>query len=141
MACRGVRLAGLYGLGDDTTLPAGSWIAVRRRRGQRFPATRVERKGRLDRGAFPRCDDPAAAEAVLASALADDRRATPALELIDGKKVLELVPAGRPLKDGAVERIVAEAELDAVLYAGDDLADLRAFEVLDRLAGRRALAP
>ena len=31
------------------------------------------------------------------------------MELIEGKKVLELVPAGRPLKGGAVERIVADA--------------------------------
>jgi len=44
------------------------------------------------------------------------------------------VPAGRPLKGGAVERIVIDAALDAVLYAGDDQADLKAFEVLDRLS-------
>jgi trehalose 6-phosphate phosphatase len=50
--------------------------------------------------------------------------------------VVELVPAGRPLKEGAVERIVADERLDAVLYAGDDTADLRAFEALDRLAER-----
>jgi hypothetical protein len=30
------------------------------------------------------------------------------MELIEGKKVLELVPAGRPLKGGAVERIVVD---------------------------------
>ena len=44
------------------------------------------------------------------------------------------MPGGRPLKEGAVERIVTEARLDAVLYAGDDVADQRAFEALDRLA-------
>ena len=48
--------------------------------------------------------------------------------------VVELVPAGRPLKEGAVERIVADEHLDAVLYAGDDVADIGAFEALDRLA-------
>ena len=53
---------------------------------------------------------------------------------------IELVPAGRPLKEGAVERIVEEARLDAVLYAGDDVADIRAFEALDRLAERAARA-
>jgi trehalose 6-phosphate phosphatase len=54
--------------------------------------------------------------------------------VIEGKRVLELVPAGRPLKEGAVERVVSEAKLDGVLYAGDDVADLRAFAALDRAA-------
>ena len=47
--------------------------------------------------------------------------------------VLELVPAGRPMKGAAVERL-ARGELEAVLYAGDDHADLDAFAALDRLA-------
>ena len=54
------------------------------------------------------------------------------LDLIDGKRVLELVPAGRPLKEGAVERLLEQERLEAVLYAGDDVADLRAFAALDR---------
>jgi trehalose 6-phosphate phosphatase len=58
------------------------------------------------------------------------------LDLLWGKMVIELVPAGRPLKEGAVERIVDDERLDAVLYAGDDVADIRAFEALDRLAER-----
>ncbi|MFM7718645.1 MAG: trehalose-phosphatase, partial [Actinomycetota bacterium] len=48
-----------------------------------------------------------------------------------------LVPADRPLKGGAVERIVGEHALDAALFAGDDLADLEAFQALDRLAAQR----
>jgi trehalose 6-phosphate phosphatase len=56
------------------------------------------------------------------------------LEVIEGKMVIELVPCGRPMKGGALERIAGEHELQAVLYAGDDHADLDAFEALDRLA-------
>ncbi len=56
------------------------------------------------------------------------------LELIEGKMVLELVPPDRPLKGGAVERLAGEHALEALLYAGDDHADLAAFAALDRLS-------
>jgi trehalose 6-phosphate phosphatase len=49
--------------------------------------------------------------------------------------VVEVVPAGRPRKGGAVRRLVEEVRPAAALYAGDDLADLEAFAELDRLAG------
>src|SRR4029079_16355329 len=55
------------------------------------------------------------------------------LELIEGKMGDHRVPPGRPRKGGAVERLVGELELTAVLYAGDDVADLDAFAALDRL--------
>ena len=48
--------------------------------------------------------------------------------------VLELVPRDRPMKGGAVERLAGEHGLEAVLFAGDDVADLDAFAALDRLA-------
>jgi trehalose 6-phosphate phosphatase len=54
--------------------------------------------------------------------------------LMEGKMVLELVPADRPMKGGAVERLARERGLDAVLFAGDDVADIDAFEALDRLS-------
>ena len=80
-------------------------------------------------------EDAASAQGALATGLASVAEAA-GLELLPGKMVIELVPAGRPLKEGAVERIVEEGRLGAVLYAGDDVADLRAFEALDRLAER-----
>jgi trehalose 6-phosphate phosphatase len=54
------------------------------------------------------------------------------MALLSGKHVVELVPAGFPLKEGAVERIIEADALRAALYAGDDIADLLAFEALDR---------
>ena len=54
------------------------------------------------------------------------------MALLSGKHVVELVPAGFPLKEGAVERIIESDALHAALYAGDDIADLLAFEALDR---------
>lgn len=128
----GVRLAALYGIGDDTTLPEGLEDRVRAI-ASAIPGIRVEPKGGSIAVHYRGASDPTAAEAALAETLAPIA-VEAGMELIEGKKVLELVPAGRPLKGGAVEQIVVDAGLDAVLYAGDDQADLKAFEVLDRLA-------
>ena len=137
MAIDGVLLAGLYGLGDDTgEVPASVVVAVTDA-AARVPGTRVERKGGSIAVHFRGADDSRAAEALLHPLLGPIAREA-GLEMIAGKKVLELLPAGRPLKEGVVERIVQEGDLDAVLYAGDDQADLRAFEALDRLAARGA---
>jgi len=128
----GVRLAALYGMEDESILPEGLEDRVRAIVAG-IPGVRVEPKGGSIAAHYRAASDPVAAEAALSEALAPVAEET-GLELLAGKKVLELVPAGRPLKGGAVDAIVAQAGLDAVLYAGDDLADLRAFEVLDRLA-------
>jgi len=62
--------------------------------------------------------------------------ATYDLEVVPGKRILELAPAGLPRKGGAVERIVRERELTAVVFAGDDVGDLDAFAALGRLRTR-----
>lgn len=126
----GVRLAALYGIEDEATLPEGLEDRVREIAAA-IPGVRIEPKGGAIAAHFRAASDPAAAEAALAEALGPIASEA-GMELIEGKKVLELVPGGRPLKGGAVEAIVTDAALDAVLYAGDDVADLRAFEVLDR---------
>jgi trehalose 6-phosphate phosphatase len=54
--------------------------------------------------------------------------------------LVELVPAGRLQKGGAVERIVGENDLSAALFAGDDVADDEAFHMLDSLAEQGLLA-
>ena len=131
----GVRLAALYGLAESAPDLPEQLVAVVRAAAAGIVGTRVEPKGGSVAIHFRAADDPVAAHAELVEALspiASDAH----LELLPGKMVLELVPAGRPLKEGAVERIVEEERLDAVLYAGDDVADLRAFEALDRLSER-----
>jgi len=131
----GVRLAALYGLAESAPDLPEQLVAAVRAAAAGIVGTRVEPKGGSVAIHFRAADDPVAVHAELVEALspiASDAH----LELLPGKMVLELVPAGRPLKEGAVERIVAEERLDAVLYAGDDVADLRAFEALDRLSER-----
>jgi trehalose 6-phosphate phosphatase len=131
----GVRLAALYGLAEESSpLDEGVLDAVTSA-AREVPGTRVERKGASVAVHYRAADDPAEAAAALATVLAPIARES-GLDLLAGKMVVELVPAGRPLKEGAVERIVADEHLDAVLYAGDDVADIGAFLALDRLAER-----
>jgi trehalose 6-phosphate phosphatase len=129
----GIRYEGLYGLGptaggnvddefgDDvqavTAAVAGAW---------------VERKGVTLAVHYRHAPDPPAAREELASPLADIalRRG---YDLLEGKMVFELAPAGESRKGGAVTRIVRETGARAALYAGDDLPDLEAFAALDAL--------
>ena len=98
------------------------------------PGSRVERKGASVAVHYRAADDPSIAHEQLAAGLAPIADEA-GLELLPGKMVIELVPAGRPLKEGGrADR--RRRGLEAVLYAGDDVADLRAFEALDRLAER-----
>jgi len=131
----GVRLAALYGLAEQVTQLPDEVLASVREVASAVPGARVEPKGGSVAVHYRAADDAVAAQSLLAGGLAPVALAAE-LDLLPGKMVIELVPAGRPLKEGAVERIVEDERLDAVLYAGDDVADIRAFEALDRLAER-----
>jgi trehalose 6-phosphate phosphatase len=126
----GVMIVGTHGLEDEPPMPArvleeieaaaaavGAW---------------VEAKGAAAAVHFRGLDDPEAAEHASAGALAVIA-STHGLELLPGKRILELTPAGRPRKGGAVERIARDRRLDGVLFAGDDVGDLDAFAALGRL--------
>ena len=88
---------------------------------------------------YRQAPDPVAARAALLVALQPVATES-GLEIIEGKMVIELVPPDRPMKGAAVERMAGEHGLEAVLYAGDDHADLDAFAGLDRLAASGLLA-
>jgi trehalose 6-phosphate phosphatase len=126
VATPGVRVVGLYGLEAAPPVPA-TVVADVRAAADPIAGAWVEPKGASVAVHVRQAAADAAAElrppleAIAASA---------GLELIDGKKVLELVPAGRPRKGGAVARLLAGADVDAALYAGDDVADVDAFEAL-----------
>jgi trehalose-phosphatase len=125
----GVRSVGLYGLDEaaaigDETLESVEALA------RSFPGAWVERKGATATVHVRQAPDPDAATAELAEPLRELAAAN-GLEMIHGKRALEVVPAGRARKGGAVERIVKEHELAAALYAGDDVADAEAFAALD----------
>lgn len=125
----GVRLIGSYGLAPGS-VPAEVISEVL------AAADEVEGAWMETKGATIAVHYRATPDADAAGRVLEDRLsslAVPArMALVTGKHVVELVPAGLPLKEGAVERIIQDEALSAALYAGDDLADLLAFEALDR---------
>lgn len=126
----GVAAVGTHGLEDEPPMPADVLRSIEEVAAA--VGAWVERKGAAVAVHFRGMEDPLAAEAAAEPALAGVAAAN-GLELIGGKRILELMPAGRPRKGGAVDRIVRERALEAVMFAGDDVGDLDAFAVLARL--------
>jgi trehalose 6-phosphate phosphatase len=128
-----VELFGLYGMEGEA--PPDLAVAALPRveaAAAAVPEAWVEAKGASIAVHYRQAPDPEIARSLLLVAL-QGVASESGLDLIRGKMVLELVPPGRPMKGGAVERLAGEHGLDAVLYAGDDHADLDAFAALDRL--------
>lgn len=133
LAAPGVRLLGVYGLEDADHVPVTEALLHRARAAAAIvPVAWVEDKGATVAVHFRQAADPVAARTALLAAL-EPVAAAEGLELVEGKMVLELMPADRPRKGGAVLRLAEETGLRGVLFAGDDVADLEAFEALGRL--------
>jgi trehalose 6-phosphate phosphatase len=137
-----VRVFGLYGAETDRGPAAGAEalgttvsaaLPEIERAAAYVPGVRVERKGLSAAVHYRGAADPEAARRVLLERLAATAAAH-GLEVIEGKRVIELVAGPGPSKGRVVE--AAAAGLRFVLFAGDDLADLDAFEALERLADR-----
>ena len=129
----GLHFEGLYGLEGSAPELLLAVLPQVARAAATVPEAWVEDKGVSVAVHYRAAPDPVRARVALMAAL--EPVATDAgIWLIEGKMVLELVPTDRPMKGGAVERIVGESALQAVLYAGDDVADLDAFDAIDRLA-------
>jgi trehalose 6-phosphate phosphatase len=129
----GVRVVGTHGLEDEP--PMAEEILDQLRAIAAAVGAWVEPKGAAAAVHFRGLDDPERAQAASAGRL-DVIATTHDLEIVPGKRILELAPAGRPRKGGSVERIAEERGLTAVLFAGDDVGDLDAFAALDRLRSR-----
>jgi trehalose 6-phosphate phosphatase len=129
----GVEIVGTHGLED--VRPMAEEILDEIRAVAEAVGAWVESKGAAAAVHFRALEDPEAAETASSGRLAVIA-ARYDLEVVPGKRILELAPAGRPRKGGAVERIATERELGAVLFAGDDVGDLDAFAGLDRLRTR-----
>ena len=135
LAVEGLRYEGLYGLQESVPDLAGALLSRVEGAASVESSAWVEDKGASLAVHYRQAVDPDGARARLIEELGP--LATGAgLELVEGKRVIELVPPHRPLKGGAVERVAEEWALEAVLIAGDDVADLDAFAAADRLASR-----
>jgi trehalose 6-phosphate phosphatase len=126
----GVVIVGTHGLEDEEAMPAEVFEEVEA--AAAAGGAWVEPKGAAAAVHFRGLEDPEAAETASARTLAVVA-ATHDLEILPGKRIVELTPAGRPRKGGAIERIAKERRLEGVLFAGDDVGDLDAFAALDRL--------
>jgi trehalose 6-phosphate phosphatase len=135
LGTEGVRYEGLYGMQAAAPDLATALAPRVERAAATEPSAWVENKGASLAVHFRQARDPAEARARLLRSLRP-LAADAGLEIAEGKMVLELVPLDRPRKGGAVERIAGELDLQAVLFAGDDLADLDAFATLDLLRER-----
>jgi trehalose 6-phosphate phosphatase len=134
-----LRYVGLYGMEDEAPDLVTAILPLVQSAVAEVAEAWVEDKGASLAVHYRQAPDPATARRTLAVAL--QRVATEGgLELIEGKMVMELVQSGRPMKGGAVERLAGQHELDAVLFAGDDRADIDAFAALDRLEARDVVA-
>jgi len=129
----GVQIVGTHGLEEEPRMAEEILEEVKEAAGA--VGAWVEPKGAAAAIHFRGLSDPEAAETAMAGRLAVIA-ATHDLEVVPGKRILELAPAGLPRKGGAVERIVRDRELTAVVFAGDDVGDLDAFAALGRLRTR-----
>ena len=125
-----VVVVGTHGLEDEPPMPAAIQAAIEA--AAAAVGAWVEPKGAAAAVHFRGLEDPEEAEAASVGSLAAIAAAH-GLEIVPGKRILELMPSGRPRKGGAVERIARERELRGVLFAGDDVGDLDAFAALERL--------
>jgi trehalose 6-phosphate phosphatase len=128
----GVRIAGLYGFEGAASVPAAALRDVEAVAGE-LAGTQVEEKGASVAVHFRNAEDPDAAGVSLRPSL-DAVAARHGFRIVPGKRVWELVPAGAGGKGAAVRSILEERRPSAALYVGDDIADLEAFEALDRYA-------
>jgi trehalose 6-phosphate phosphatase len=135
----GLRYYGLYGLEGAAPDLAAAVAPIVERAAGAIRGARVEHKVASVAVHFRGSPDPAAARRALLPAL-DEVAAEHGLDVMEGRMVLELVPHGRPLKGGAVERLIGEHALTAVLFAGDDVADVDAFDALDAARERGTVA-
>lgn len=131
----GLTFFGLYGMQEIAADLADAVAPLVERVADAVPGARVEHKVASLAVHYRQAADPVLARAALLPPL-EEIAAANDLDVIEGKMVLELVPAEHPRKAGAVERILGEYQLEAALFAGDDIADLDAFQTLDEARGR-----
>jgi trehalose 6-phosphate phosphatase len=135
-----VRCFGLYGLDDGSPPDASSRARIERiipqvrAASHGVPGAVVEPKGLTVAVHYRGARDPEEAGRALRRVLAPLARRE-GLALLDGKRVVELAPAGAPTKGDVVRRVAREHGLAAIVYAGDDVADLEAFSAVEELAG------
>ena len=134
MPVEGVEVFGQYGLSGAEPFPDDVRRAMAEVAGS-HPGTWVEDKGGSVAVHFRDAAEPDRTGRALEAELGAAIEGT-GLRLQAGKRVWEAIPVSAPGKGAVVLREARARGLDGVLFAGDDLADLPAFEALDGLRER-----
>jgi len=142
ISARGVRLVGLHGMEQlrdgevHVHAKAEAARAAIERAGASMepilrdvPGAQLERKGLALAVHFRRAADPDAAEAI-AGPLVRDAAAAEGLDVVPGRRILEVRPKAGGDKGDAVLRMIEEESLRGALVAGDDVGDLPAFDAI-----------
>ena len=133
----GVRWFGLYGLDEEGGAGGGtgpdvpgtpSLLPMLGATVEDLDGIRLEPKGPTVAVHYRDARDPEAVRSQLLARL-EVIAADADLRLIEGKRVVELAPRDAPSKGDVIRR--QGRGLEALLYAGDDLADLAAFGAVD----------
>jgi trehalose 6-phosphate phosphatase len=126
----GLEVVGTHGLERTAEIAAAALTAITEIASD--VGAWVEPKGAAVAVHFRALPDPDAAVQAAAGPLTAVAAAH-GLELVPGRAILELMPVGAPRKGDAVQLLVEGDDLEAVLFAGDDVGDLDAFTTLRRL--------
>ena len=126
----GLEVVGTHGLERTAEIDAAAMAAITEIASA--AGAWVEPKGAAVAVHFRSLPDPDAAARAAVGPLTE-LAAAHGLELVPGRAILELMPVGAPRKGDVVESLAERRELEAVLYAGDDVGDLDAFTALRRL--------
>jgi trehalose 6-phosphate phosphatase len=145
---RGVRVLGHYGLeqwydGRLDSPPVDGGVALARERLPEAlvdadPMVVVEDKGHSVAVHTRQAAAPGEELARLAPRLRE-LAASVGLEAVEGRFVLEVRPAGVD-KGSALRRLIDETAAATVIYVGDDLGDLPAYDVVDELSAAGRIA-
>ena len=103
------------------------------------PGVQYEDKGFSASVHFRQTSDPAYAARILRDSLSN----APGIERFDtfwGKRVLEIRPLRAMNKGDALEALVEEYELDALMFAGDDTTDVDAMKRMRTMSGVWSIA-
>jgi trehalose 6-phosphate phosphatase len=129
-----LEVFGVYGLeGAAAAGSARPHLPELRRIAALVPGAWVEDKGVSLTLHYRQAPDPGRAAEILAHEV-EDLASRHGLTVMEGKRALEVASERIPGKGAVISGEVQARGLAAALYAGDDLADLDAFEAMERLA-------
>ncbi len=99
----------------------------------------IENKGVTASIHYRRATQPKVARAAILQAI-QEVKAAKTLEVFEGKMVVELRPQVKGAKGSALRRLVEFYKLASVIYLGDDVTDVDAFIMLQKLRAARGLS-